>query len=99
MQFDILLVSIARALVEVAGLALLGQGLLAVLAGKRRQDNFVYRLFQVVTGPVTRTVRRIMPRFIIDAHIPLVSFFLLLWLWLALAVLKQYLCGMRGLAC
>lgn len=99
MQFDILLVGILRALIEVAGLALLGQGLLAVLAGKRRQDNFVYRLFQVVTGPATRAVRRVMPRFIIDAHIPLVSFFLLLWLWIALAVLKRYLCGMHGLAC
>lgn len=99
MQFDITLVSILRALVEVAGLALLGQGLLAILAGKRRQDNFVYRLFQVVTGPVTRAVRRVMPRFIIDAHIPLVSFFLLLWLWIALAVLKRYLCGMHGLSC
>ena len=49
-QFEILLISILRTLVEVAGLALLGQGLLAVLAGSKRDANFVYRLFQVVTA-------------------------------------------------
>lgn len=98
-QFEILLLSIARALVEVAGLALLGQGILAVLAGKRRQDNYIYRLFQIVTAPVVRLVRAITPRFILDAHVPLVAFFLLLWLWLALAFAKRYVCALHGLDC
>jgi hypothetical protein len=34
MQIDLLLVSVLRVLVEVAGFALLGQGILALLAGK-----------------------------------------------------------------
>ncbi len=98
-QFEILLLSIARALVEVAGFALLGQGALAVLAGKRRQDNFAYRIFQIVTAPAIRLVRAITPRFIIDAHVPLVAFFLLLWLWIALAFAKRYVCALHGLDC
>jgi hypothetical protein len=98
-QFEILLIGIARALVEVAGFALLGQGLLAILAGKYRHDNFVYKLFQIVAGPPVKLVRAITPRFIIDAHIPMVTFFLLLWLWIGLAALRQYVCAVNGLDC
>lgn len=98
-QFDVFLVRALRVVVEVAVLALLGQGLLAVLAGQARQQNFVYQLFQVVTRPVVRAVRFITPNFILDRHIPLVSFFLLLWLWLALAFVKRFLCALHGLNC
>ena len=98
-QWDLFLLSALRAIVEVAGFALLGQGLLAVLAGKARQQNFVYQLFQVVTRPVIRAVRFITPRFILDQHMPLVSFFVLVWLWVALAFAKRYLCNLHGLSC
>jgi hypothetical protein len=99
MPFDILLVSILRTLVEVAGFALLGQGILAVLAGKYREQNLFYRILRIVTQPVVRAVRFITPRLIIDAHIPMVTFFLLFWLWIALAVAKRHLCSLHGLAC
>jgi uncharacterized protein YggT (Ycf19 family) len=99
MQPDILIVSVLRVLVEVAGFALLGQGALALLAGKYRHDNLFYKILQTVTSPVTKTVRKLTPRFILDAHIPLVTFFLLFWLWIALAVLRRYLCAMHGLQC
>jgi hypothetical protein len=96
---DIFLVSVLRTLVEVAGMALLGQGALALLAGKYRHDNPFYRVFQIVTRPVISAVRFVTPRVIIDAHVPFIAFFLLFWLWIALAVLKQHLCTLRGLAC
>ena len=80
-------------------MALIGQGLLAILAGAKRDDNFVYRLFQVVTAPVVKMVRFLTPRFVIDRHIPFLTFLLLLWLWLALAFLKRYLCTLHGLSC
>jgi hypothetical protein len=99
MPLDILLVSILRALVEVAGFALLGQGVLAALAGKYREQNLFYRVLRIVTGPVVRAVRFIAPRFILDAHIPVLTFFLLFWLWIVLALAKRHLCGLHGLAC
>lgn len=99
MPFEIQLISILRALVEVAGLALLGQGLLALLAGKYRHDNAIYKVFQIVTGPVVKAVRAITPRFILDAHVPLLAFFLLLWLWFGLAALRRHLCDLQGLVC
>jgi hypothetical protein len=39
------------------------------------------------------------PRQVIDRHVPVVAFFLLLWLWVALALLKRHLCGLHQLAC
>lgn len=99
MQIDLLLVSALRVLVEVAGYALLGQGVLALLAGKSRHTNVFYQILQTVTRPVIRAVRFITPRFVIDAHVPLISFFLLFWLWIALAIAKRSLCAMHGLQC
>ena len=99
MPLDILLVSILRALVEVAGFALLGQGMLVMLAGKYREQNIFYRALRTITHPVVRAVRFITPRFILDAHVPVLTFFLLLWLWLMLAFAKRHLCSLHGLAC
>ncbi len=99
MPLDILLVSILRTLVEVAGFALLGQGALALLAGKYREQNIFYRVLRTVTGPVVRAVRFITPRLILNAHIPMLTFFLLFWLWIVLAFVKRHLCGLHGLAC
>jgi hypothetical protein len=99
MPLDILLVSILRTLVEVAGFALLGQGALAVLAGKYREQNAFYRVLRIVTGPVVRAMRFVTPRLVVDAHIPMLTFFLLFWLWIMLALVKRHLCGLHGLAC
>ena len=58
---ELLVLVILRTLTEVALLTLLGQGLLAVLAGGRRHTNPVYRVFQVVTKPVIVVVRKVSP--------------------------------------
>ncbi len=93
MQFDLLVVSLLRVLVEVAGFALLGRGALALLAGKSRHENLFYKILVTITQPAVNAVRSITPRFIIDAHVPMLTFFLLFWLWIMLALAKRYLCG------
>jgi uncharacterized protein YggT (Ycf19 family) len=90
-NLDLLILSILRAVVEVALLALLGQGAVALLAGARRQTNPIYQLFAIVTRPVIRAVRWITPKPVIDRHVPFVAFFLLFWLWIFLAWAKNYL--------
>jgi hypothetical protein len=85
------LLTALRALVEVAGLSLLGQGIVGLLAGRRREENFVYRIFQAITRPAIRAIRAVLPAAIIDRHVPFVAFFVLLWLWLALAYVKRLL--------
>lgn len=88
---ELFMLSILRALVEVAMLALLGQGLVGLLSGARRQTNPIYQLFAVVTRPVIRLVRVVTPKAIIDRHVPFVAFFLLFWLWIFLAWAKRHL--------
>lgn len=99
MPTELLFISMARALVEVAGCFMLGQGLLYVLAGRKRNENFVYQLFSLLTRPVIRFTRVITPRLVRDDHIPFAAFLLLLWLWLGLQMAKRYVCISGGLAC
>lgn len=93
------IVSIARALVEVAGCFLLGQGALFVLAGNRRERNLVYRFFRFLTRPVVAISRRLLPRSVPDRIVPLVAFLVLFLLWIALALLRQVICGSGSSAC
>jgi uncharacterized protein YggT (Ycf19 family) len=90
------LVVVLKALVEVALMAMIGQGALALFAGSRRRENFVYRLFEVVTSPVVRFARLVTPRFVLDAHVPLVAFLLLAFAWAGLAATKIYLAKFAG---
>jgi uncharacterized protein YggT (Ycf19 family) len=94
MPSSLFIVSALRAVVEVALLALIGQGALALLAGSRRQKNPVYQLFVLLTQPVLRLMRCLTPRTVIDRHLPLVAFFVLFWLWIFLAWLKRLLAGL-----
>jgi hypothetical protein len=81
-------VVILKAIVEVAGLALLGQGLLFILAGRQRHNNMFYTILKTVTAPVFKATRFIAPRFIVDQHIGFLAFFLLMVIWAALTVAK-----------
>ena len=81
-------VVILKALAEVALCAFLGQAILFVLAGAKRESNFVYTTFRMLTSPVTKFTRLIAPRFIVDQHIGLLAFFLLMVVWITLTVTK-----------
>lgn len=93
-QLQIIL--ILKALTEVAGVAFLGQGILWLIAGAKRGDNLVYKLFQLLTSPVTRVTRLITPRVVLDQHIGMVAFFLVLVIWVGLLVYKAQTCVALG---
>ena len=96
---ELFILGVLRALVEVALLFLIGQGLLALLAGGRRHTNTIYKLFVLVTSPVIKAVRKISPPQIIDKHLPFVAFFVLFWCWIGLAWLKRMYCEAHLLQC
>lgn len=73
-------------------LALLGQGLLFVLAGAKRHDNFFYQLLQIISKPFTFVVRKITPAKVADAHVPIATFFLLLIAYAVVSFEKIDLC-------
>jgi hypothetical protein len=85
------LLSVLKALVDVALWSLLGQGVVGFLAGSRRDTNPIFQLFRIVASPAVRIVRIAMPKVILDRHVPFIAFFLLLWLSITLAWIKRFL--------
>jgi ABC-type uncharacterized transport system permease subunit len=88
----LLLVSILKALAEIAGLSLLGQGILYVLAGARRDQNFIYKLFQGLTLPVMKLTRLITPKVVLDRHLGYVAILLVGVIWFASGNAKLGMC-------
>jgi hypothetical protein len=86
------LIVILRTLAEVAGLALLGQGILFLLAGASREQNIFYRVLKTLTMPVWRAVRFVAPRFIVDRHIGFLAFLVLVVGWYLLVVYQAKQC-------
>jgi hypothetical protein len=81
-------INIVQALVALALLFLLGQGVLYLLAGASRDNNFVYRMFQVLTKPWLKAARFIAPRQVGDHQLGYVAFFLLAAIYLIVLVIK-----------
>ena len=78
-------------------LALLGQGALYVLAGARREQNVFYRLLQLLSRPFTLLVRRIAPGKVLDRHIPVATFLLLLVVYAVVTFERIDLCLRVGI--
>jgi len=87
-----LLLVIVHTLILVAALALLGQGLVGIFNWRRRHENFVYQVFSIVTRPVVAVVRRITPRVVIDEHVPLVAFLLLVFGYFGIGLWHRDVC-------
>jgi hypothetical protein len=85
------LVVILKGINEVALMALVGQATLYVLAGSRREGNFVYTLFKTITSPIMKATRFLAPRFVVDAHIGFLALFYLLVVEALLILLKIWL--------
>ena len=93
----LLFVSSVKLVAEIALMALLGQGVLALLAGRKRDSNLFYQLFQVLTGPFVRGARLITPRIVLDRHVPLVAFLLLAFTWLVATGYRIQMCVQIGI--
>ena len=92
----LVLVSSIKLVAEIALMALLGQWLLGLLAGAKRDGNLFYQLLQVVSKPFTLLVRRITPKRVADQHVPLVTFFLLLIAYAVVTLERIALCVQTG---
>jgi len=84
--------NLAQLVLYIALLALLGQGLLFVLAGPKRETNIFYQLLRIVPRPFVALVRRLTPAKVADRHVPLVTFGLLLIVYAVVTFEKISLC-------
>ncbi len=85
-------VSALKLIAEIALLALFGQWVLGLLAGAKRDSNLFYQILQIVGKPFVVAARVITPKQIIDRHVPLVAFLLLLFVWIAATLQKIRTC-------
>ncbi len=96
MPTDLLVATALKALAELVGLFLIGRGLIAMLVKFMRQApdrNVIYQLFVVLTKPVISLVRKVTPSVVVDRHLPVVAFLLVVWIYLLAAGWKLSLCG------
>ena len=82
----------AQLVLYIALLALVGQGILYVLAGAKRDNNVFYGMFKVLTKPFTWLARKITPHQVSDLHVPFVAFFLLLIIYAVVTFEKISVC-------
>jgi hypothetical protein len=87
-----------KLIAEIALLALLGQWLLGGVLGIARNRNPIYALLLLLGRPWIRAARWFSPRVVLDRHLPLVAFFLLLLAWAAASVAKVSICLQIGVA-
>ena len=92
----LLLIEILKLLAEIALMALAGQWVLGLLAGRRRNENLFYQLFQVLTRPLIAGARLISPRVVLDQHLPLVAFLLMVFVWIVATMTKIDICVRIG---
>ncbi|MCZ8292126.1 MAG: hypothetical protein U1E04_08445 [Hylemonella sp.] len=88
--------STIKLIAEIALLALLGQWLLGLLAGARKEQNLFYQILQIMTRPFVSVARLLTPKLVLDRHVPLVAFLLLLFIWLGATIYKIQTCLQIG---
>lgn len=89
-------VTAVKLIAEIALMALLGQWVLGLLAGARRDKNLFYQLLQIMGRPFVAVARLLSPKFVVERHLPLVAFLLLSFVWLGVTVLKIQICLQVG---
>ena len=95
----LIVLNIVQLVLYIALLALVGQGVLHLLAGAKRSSNVFYQLLQILSKPFTLIVRKVTPRQVGDHQVPVVTFFLLLVVYAVVTLEKIRLCvggGMEG---
>ena len=93
----LLFVSAVKMIAEIALMALLGQWVLGLLAGRKRESNFFYQLLGILTKPFVKGVRMITPQAVLDRHIPLATFVLLSMTWFVATLTRISICVEIGI--
>lgn len=91
-------ISSVKLIAEIALLALFGQWILGLLAGQKKDQNIFYQVLQQVGKPFVQVARLVTPRFILERHVPLVAFLILVFVWAGATFAKISHCLRIGVA-
>ncbi len=78
-------------------LALVGQAILFVLSGAKRNKNLFYQLFQVLNKPWVGLARLVSPKRVAPEHVPFVAFFMVGVTYMAVTLAKIEHCVSIGI--
>ena len=81
---------------EIALLALIGQWVLGLLIGARKEQNLFHQVLRQIGWPFLRLARWVSPRVVLDQHLPWVAAFLLASIWLLSTAAKIGYCVRVG---
>jgi hypothetical protein len=87
----VFMIGALRSIVEMLGLCLIGQGVLYLLAGQHRQQNAIYRFFDLLTRPPRQLVAMMLPKQASGKAVGMGAFVLLFLVWIGLAWLRKFL--------
>jgi hypothetical protein len=87
---SLFLISALRAIAEMLGLCLIGQGMLYLIAGRQRAGNRIYQLFSLITAAPRRMVATVLPRSASGLLVGTLTFAIVLILWLGLAFVRKF---------
>lgn len=94
----LLAVVIAKSLIELSLMFIVGRFLLGMLAGPNRDSNVFWQLLDVASKPALWVTRRLSPRLILDQHIPLATSSWLIIAWVVVVQMKIEMCLELGIA-
>jgi hypothetical protein len=93
----LLAVVIAKSLIELSLMFIIGRFLLGLLAGPNRDNNVFWQLLDVASKPALWITRKCSPRLILDQHIPLATSSWLIIAWVLVVQLKIDMCLEMGI--
>jgi hypothetical protein len=94
----LLAVVIAKSLIELSLMFIVGRFLLGLLAGPNRDNNVFWQVLDVASKPALWITRKLSPRLILDQHIPLATSSWLIIAWVVVLQLKIEMCLEMGMA-
>jgi hypothetical protein len=94
----LLAVVIAKSLIELSLMFIVGRFLLGLLAGPNRDNNVFWQLLDVASKPALWITRKVSPRLILDQHIPLATSSWLIIAWVLVVQMKIEMCLELGIA-
>jgi hypothetical protein len=94
----LLAVVIAKSLIELSLMFIVGRFLLGLLAGAKRDQNVFWQLLDVASKPALWITRKISPKLILDQHIPLATSSWLIIAWVLMVQLKIDMCLELGIS-
>lgn len=69
---------------------MLGQGILYLIAGRKRCNNRIYQLFDLITRPPRQLVAMLLPGAPSAPAVGMLTFVILLLLWIGLALARKF---------